>query len=98
MKIVFEYIYRDTCYGEVRIENERHVEANVDTRAEIRLPPCTKAATVTAAGECAHIKFADGGEVTVSSARKAFTYEESYSLFEDLRHMELSGTVELVRT
>lgn len=95
MKIIFEYIYRDTCYGEVCIENDRYVEAEVKDFAEIALPPCDKKVKIAADGETVLLQFPNGFKVTAGYEKTPFEYEESYELFGDARYNELSGTVRL---
>lgn len=95
MKIIFDYIYRDTCYGEVRIENKRRVEAQAEGLTEIVLPPCDKKVKVTVNGNAALVQFASGKQVTATFEKTPFAYEESYESFGDVRYMELNGTVRL---
>ena len=93
MKIIFEYVFRDVCYGDVEITNERYAEAEVDGYAEVELPPCSKKVKVTLKGCNAFLQFADSGEVTATFEKQPFSYSESYELFEDVRDMELEGRV-----
>ena len=93
MKVVFEYIYRDLCYGEVRIMNDRYVDAEVENEAEIELPPCNKKVKITVMGNTARFKFADGREICVASGKTPFEYCESYELFGDVREKEIKGTI-----
>lgn len=97
MKIIFEYIYKDTCYGEVCIENDRLVEAEIDCNTEIQLPPCDKKVKATVNGDAAFLQFANGHKVTATFEKTSFEYEESYESFGDVRYSELSGTVWLER-
>lgn len=95
MKIIFDYIYRDTCYGEVEIQNDRHVEAEITDFAEIALPPCNKKVKATVTGDTVLLQFTNGRQVTATIETTPFEYEESYELFGDERYNELSGTVRL---
>lgn len=95
MKIIFDYIYRDTCYGEARVENERRVEAEIKDFAEIQLSPCDKKVKATVNGYTVLLQFANGRQITAAFEKTPFGYEESYELFDDVRYKELSGTVRL---
>lgn len=97
MKIIFDYIYRDTCYGEVEIQNDRHVEAEITDFAEIALPPCNKKVKATVSDDTVLLLFANGYKVTAAYEKTPFGYEESYESFGDVRYMELNGTVRLER-
>lgn len=93
--MIFDYIYRDTCYGEVEIQNDRHVEAEITDFAEIALPPCNKKVKATANGDTVTLQFASSRKTLVTFEKTPFEYEESYELFGDERYKELSGTVRL---
>lgn len=95
MKIIFEYVYKDMCDGEVRIQNDRRVEAETDGCAEIALPPCGKKVKVTVMRDTALLTFSNGREITVTEVNTPFEYEESYEFFGDVRYNELIGTVRL---
>lgn len=96
MKILFEYVYKDTCYGETRIENERTIEKQIDGFMEMELPPCDKRVKVTINKDVALLQFANGIKITATFEKTPFAYEESYELFGDVRYKELIGTVKLI--
>lgn len=91
MKIIFEYVFKDICYDEVEISNERFIEFDIKNNEEVLLPPCNKKIEITLCKDGCTIKLSPSLKIKVNKEKVPFKYEESYELFEDLRYMELEG-------
>lgn len=97
MKVVFEYKYEDGCYGYVDTRGERTEEFELDGSTEVRLPPCNKNINVKVIDESVEIELPFDRHMLVSTEKTPFIYTECYESFGDLRDIDLSGTVRIIK-